>query len=636
MISKFFTERPFFANVIALVTILIGAVCLYVLPVAQYPEIVPPTIQVTTRYPGASAEVVASTIGVPIEQAINGVEGSIYMSSTSASDGSYTLTITFEVGTDLDTSLALVQNRVNTALAQLPGGVTAQGVTILKVSPNILLVASLYSENDRYDETFFSNYARINLQNPLARIQGVGQIRIFGAGPYSMRVWLDPKRLQTFGLTTQDVLNAIRGQNIEVVAGQIGGPPVPEDQPFQFTINALGRLSDAREFDAITIKSASGTAPQLVRLRDVARVELSQQSFSNFSRFTGHKAAQVVVFALPGANAIQTADRVYKAMAEMSQQFPVGMKYAIRYDTTVFVREAISAVYKTLLIAGVLVLVVILLFLQTFRRMLVPATTVPVTIIGAFIAMAGLGFTVNLMTLFALILAIGIVVDDAIIIVENSSYYIEQGMPPKEATIRAMEELTGPVMGITLALVAVFLPAAFLPGITGQIFRQFALVIAATAVISAINALTLKPVQCALWLRPRGDRRPNWFYRAFNRAMRLMTDAYVGIVRKMVKHAVPMFVLFVVIIGVTAWAFARQPTGFLPTEDQGYAILVSILPEGASQPRSREVAEKINAILERTDGVGAWVTIGGLSILDFANVPNFSATFVVYKDWKHR
>jgi len=636
VISKFFIEHPIFANVIALVTVIVGGVFLYGLPVAQYPEIVPPTIQVSTRYPGASAEVVAATIGVPLEQSINGVENSIYMSSTSSSDGSYTLTITFDVGTDLDTSLALVQNLANTALSQLPGGVTAQGITVRKVSPNILLVASLYSEDDRYDETFFSNYAIINLQNPLARIQGVGQIRIFGAGPYSMRVWLDPKRLQTFGLTTQDVLNAIRGQNIEVVAGQIGGPPVPEDQPFQFTINALGRLSDAREFDAITIKSASGTAPQLVRLRDVARVELSQQSFSNFSRFTGHKAAQIVVFALPGANAIQVADRVYKAMAEMSQQFPEGMKYAIRYDTTLFVREAISAVYNTLFIAGVLVLVVILLFLQNFRGMLVPATTVPVTIIGAFIAMAGLGFTVNLMTLFALILAIGIVVDDAIIIVENSSFYIEQGMPPKEATIKAMQELTGPVMGITLALVAVFLPAAFLPGITGQIFRQFALVIAATAVISALNALTLKPVQCAFWLKPRGDRPPNWFYRGFNRVFEVTTNVYVGVVRRMVRRPVLMLLVFAIIIGVTVWEFARRPTGFLPTEDQGYAILVSVLPEGASQPRSIKVAEKVNTILQKTEGIAAWVHIGGFSVLDFANVPNISTTFVVYKSWKER
>src|SRR5262252_7495502 len=636
MISAFFIERPIFANVIALITVIIGALCLYLLPVSRSAEIGPPTIQVTARYPGASAEVVAATIGVPLEQAVNGVEGSIYLSSVSASDGSYTLTVTFDVGTDLDYSLALVQNVANSAVSQLPGGAQAQGINVRKVSPNILLVASLYSDDERFEEIFLSNYAIINVQNPLARLPGVGQVRIFGAGPYSMRVWLDPKRLQNFGLTTGDVLTAIQGQNVQVVAGRLGAPPVPDAQSFQFTINALGRLSDARQFQDIIVKNAAGTAPEVVRLRDVARVDLSQQSFSNFSRFTGHKSAQIVMFALPGANAIQVANRVYAAMAEMSKQFPEGMKYAIRYDTTLFVRQAIRSVYETLFIAGVLVLVVILLFLQNLRAMLVPATTVPVTIIGAFIAMAALGFTVNLMTLFALILAIGIVVDDAIIIVESSSYYIEQGMAPKEATIKAMQELTGPVMGITLALVAVFLPAAFLPGITGQIFRQFALVIAATSVISALNALTLKPVQCALWLRPRGDRRPNLFYRGFNRAMKLMTDAYVGVVARMVKHAAPMFVLFVVIIGVTAWAFLRQPTGFLPSEDQGYAILVSILPEGASQPRSREVAEKVNEILRRTDGVGAWVTIGGLSILDFANVPNFSATFVVYEGWKER
>src|SRR5438093_13127620 len=333
------------------------------------------------------------------------------MSSTSASDGSYALTVTFDVGTDLDTSLALVQNSANTAVSQLPGGTQAQGITVRKVSPNILLVASLYSDDERFEEIFLSNYAIINLQNPLARLPGVGQVRVFGAGSYAMRVWLDPKRLQTFGLTTADALAAIQGQNVQVVAGQLGGRPVPPDQPFQFTINALGRLSDASQFEDIIIKSTTGTAPQIVRLRDVARVDLSQQSFSNYSRFTGRKSAQIVVFALPGANAIAVANQVYAAMAEMSKQFPEGMKYAIRYDTTLFVREAISAVYSTLFIAAVLVLVVILVFLQNFRGMLVPATTVPVTIIGAFIAMAGLGFTVNLMTLFALILAIGIVVD---------------------------------------------------------------------------------------------------------------------------------------------------------------------------------------------------------------------------------
>jgi HAE1 family hydrophobic/amphiphilic exporter-1 len=636
MISRFFIERPIFANVIALVTVMIGLIFLYLLPVAQYPQIVPPTIQVTTRYPGASAEVVAATIGVPIEQAVNGVEGSIYMSSTSSSDGSYSLTITFDIGTGLSTSLALVQNLVNSALAQLPGGVQQQGVAVRKVSPNILLVAGLYSNDDRFDEIFLSNYAVINLQNPLARLPGVGQVRVFGAGSYSMRVWLDPSRLQTFGLSTTDVLAAIEGQNVQVVAGQLGAPPVPQNQPFQFTINALGRLSDVSQFEDIIIRTAAGNAPQIVRLRDIARVDLSQQSFSNFSRFTGHKAALIPIFALPDANAIAVADRVYQAMADMSKQFPDGLKYAIRYDTTKFVREAISSVYETLIIAGILVLIVIFVFLQSFRAMLVPATTVPVTIIGAFIAMAALGFTVNLMTLFALILAIGIVVDDAIIIVENSSYYIERGMPPKEATIKAMQEMTGPVMGITLALVSVFLPAAFLPGVTGQIFRQFSLVIASTTIISAINALTLKPVQCAFWLRPRKEKPPNWFYRGFNRAFQATTDGYMGIVTRMVKRPVLMVIVFGTIITPSFLFFLSRPTGFLPTEDQGYAVLLYRLPEGASQPRSLEVAEKITAILRKTPGVGYWVTIGGFSILDGTNVSNIATTFVVYKDWKDR
>lgn len=636
MISQFFIERPIFANVIAFITIIIGGVCLYTLPVAQYPQIVPPTIQVSTRLPGASAEVVASTIGIPIEEAVNGVENSIYMSSTSSSDGSYTLTITFNVGADLNSSLALVQNFVNTSLAQLPAGVQDQGVTIKKVSPNILLVVSLFAEDERFDEAFLSNYGVINLQYPLGRIPGVGQVRVFGAGPYSMRVWLDPEKLDTFNLTTQDVLTAIRGQNIQVVAGQLGAPPVPREQPFQFTVNTLGRLSDAGQFQDIIIKAVSGPAPQLVRLRDVARIDLSQQSYSNYASVSGHKSAQVVIFALPDANVIAVADKIYKAMAEMSKQFPEGLKYGIRFDTTTFVREAISGVYDTLFIAAFLVLVVIMLFLQSWRAMLVPATTVPVTVIGAFIAMSALGFTVNLMTLFALILAIGIVVDDAIVIVEGSSYHIEQGMPPKEATIKAMRELTGPVMGITLALVAVFLPAGFLPGITGQIFRQFALVIAATAVISAINALTLKPVQCAFWLRPREEKRPNWFYRGFNRAFAGLTDVYMAVVIRMAKRPVLMFFVFVIIINTAVIGFLRRPTGFLPTEDQGYGILLSRLPEGASQPRAREVSRKVSEALSRSPGIASWVTIGGFSLLDGANVSNVTTTFVIYKDWKER
>ena len=636
MISRFFIERPIFANVIAFVTMIVGMVCFYLLPVAQYPPIVPPTIQVTANYPGASAEVVANTVGVPIEQAVNGVEGSIYMQSTSASDGSYALTITFDVGTNLNNAVALVQNQVASANAKLPTGVQSQGVTVKKVSTDIMLVVSLYSEKDLFDASFLSNYAVINLQNPLARLPGVGLVRVFGAGPYSMRVWLDPNKLHDYSLTTSDVLEAIRNQNVQVVAGKLGGPPSPAGEPFQFTVNTLGRLSDVPQFEDIIVKSERAGTAQIVRIRDVARVELSQQSYSIFAGMSGHKATQMPIFALPGANALDTAARVRKAMAVMSKDFPPGLTYTTHYDTTKFVEQAIHDVYITLFEAGILVLIVILVFLQSWRAVLVPATTVPVTIIGAFAAMMALGFSINLMTLFALILAIGIVVDDAIVIVENSSYHIERGLPPKEATIKAMGEMTGPVMGITLALTAVFLPAAFLPGITGQLFRQFALVIASTAIISALNALTLKPAQCALWLRPHVEKRPNLFYRGFNRVYGVMEGAYVTLISRMVQRPLQMLLVFLVIIGVAGLGFLYHPTGFLPTEDQGYAFVIAKLPEAASQPRVQAAAEEVNAILKETKGLKAWVTIGGYSILDAANLSNFFSMFIVYDDWSKR
>jgi hydrophobic/amphiphilic exporter-1 (mainly G- bacteria), HAE1 family len=636
MISRFFIEHPIFANVIAIITIILGLVCFYLLPVAQYPDIVPPTIQVSTRYPGASAAVVAETLGIPLEQSVNGVENSIYMSSTSGSDGSYTLTITFAVGTDLNASLSLVQNMVNGAMASLPETVQAQGVTILKVSPNILQVVSLYSEDDRFDATFLSNFAIINLQSPLARLPGVGQIQVFGAGPYSMRVWLDPNKLQDYGLTTLDVVNAIKRQNVQVVAGKLGAPPVPETQAFQFTLNAMGRLSDAADFEEIIVKAARSETARIVRVRDIARVELSQQYYSNFAGLSGRQTALVMVYALPGANALNVAQGVRQAMDEMSRAFPEGLKFAIHYDTTVFIRQAIHAVYETLFEAGLLVLLVIMVFLQNWRATLVPATTVPVTLIGAFAAMALLGFSVNLMTLFALILAIGIVVDDAIVIVENSSYYIERGLSPKDAAIKAMGEMTGPVIGITLVLTAVFLPAAFLPGITGQLFRQFALVIAATAIISAINALTLKPAQCALYLRPKQEKQVNAFYRGFNRVYQVLEDAYTALVRWMVNRPKQMLAVFLGIITLTGWMFARHPTGFLPTEDQGYAIVVGRLPDAAAQPRVQRVSQEVDAILKRTPGVEAWVTIGGYSGLDGANEPTTFTAFVIYQDWDKR
>jgi hydrophobic/amphiphilic exporter-1 (mainly G- bacteria), HAE1 family len=637
MISKFFIERPIFANVIALVTIILGLVSFYTLPVSQYPPIVPPTIQVSSRYPGASAEVVAATVGIPIEQAVNGVEGAIYMSSTSASDGTYTLTITFEIGTNLNNAASLVQNLVASANAQLPVGVQSQGVTVKKVSTDILLVVSLYSEQDKFDASFLSNYAVINLQNPLARLPGVGQIRVVGAGPYSMRIWLDPNKLRDYNLTTLDVVQAIQSQNVQVVAGQLGGPPVPPEHTSQFTVNALGRLADVAQFSDIIVKSPRGESANIVRVRDVARVELSQQSFSTFAAMRGHTAAQILVFSLPGANAIEVAKSVRQAVAEMSKDFPEGLTYSTHYDTTKFVEQAINDVYRTLFEAGILVLIVIIVFLQNWRATLVPATTVPVTIIGAFAAMAVMGFGINLLTLFALILSIGIVVDDAIVIVENASYHIEQGLPPKEATIKAMEEMTGPVMGITLVLTAVFLPAAFLPGITGPLFRQFALVIASIAIISAINALTLKPAQCALWLRPIDEKKkPNLFFRGFNRVYAVIEAAYVRLVTRMVQRPRVMLLVFIIIIGITGWRFANHPTGFMPTDDQGFAMVITRLPDASSQPRVMAVSEKISAILQKTQGLKAWVTIGGFSMLDYANVSNFITTFVIYDDWDKR
>ena len=649
--SKFFIERPILSNVIAIVTMVLGLVCLLRLPVAEYPEIVPPTIRVSTNYPGASAEVVASTVAIPIEQGVNGVEGSIYMQSTSGSDGSYILTITFAVGTNLNAAIALVQNAVNSALSQLPEAVQTQGVSIQKVSTNILLIGSLFSDDNRFDETFLSNYAIINLQNPIARLPGVGQVQVLGAGPYGMRVWLDPVKLNAYGLTVIDVQQAIQNQNVQVASGQLGGPPVPKDQIFQFTVNTLGRLSSVTEFENIIVKVATPSASSaqsggqgqgnqtaaVVRVKDIGRVELSQQAFTTFSGLSGKKAAQINVYTLPGANALRVASEVRKLMDTMSLKFPNGMKYTAMLDSSTFIQDSIHGVYMALFEAGILVLVVIMLFLQNFRAMLVPATTVPVTIIGAFAAMSLLGFTVNLMTLFALILAIGIVVDDAIVIVENASHYIETGLTPKDAAIKAMEELTGPVLGITLVLTSVFLPASFLPGITGQMFRQFALVIAATAIISAINALTLKPTQCALYLRPVAkDRKVNAFYRAFNRGYAVLEGRYVAVVAWMVHRPGQMALVFFAAIGLTAVLFGRHPTAFLPTEDQGYCIVVAQLPAGSSQPRVRSVAGEIDAVLKRIPGVKGWVTSGGFSDPDAANLSNVITEYVMYEDWGHR
>ena len=635
MISRFFIDRPIAANVLAILTMLFGAVALQRLPIERYPAITPPTVVVGTNYPGANARVVADTVAAPIEQQVNGVENMMYMSSTSSADGSYALTVTFEIGTNLDDAQVLVQNRISVAEPTLPEEVRRQGVTVKKQSSNILLVISLTSANKTYDPIFLSNYATLRLRDELSRVKGVGDVQIKGAGAYSMRVWIDPDKLASRQLTTQDVTAALARQNVQVAAGQIGQPPNPSGQAFQLTVTTLGRLTDPSQFEGIVVKAAAGG--QIVYLRDVARVELGAVSYDTFETRSGMEAANILVFQLPGSNALDVASRVRETMARVEPTLPDGMEYTIPFDTTRFVEAAINNVYRTLVEAGGLVLVVILVFLQNWRALLVPATTVPVTIVGAFAFMYLFGFSVNLLTLFGLVLAIGIVVDDAIVIVENASHHIEAGLAPREATIKAMEEVTGPVVAITFVLLAVFIPTAFLAGITGQMYRQFALTIAATAVISAINALTLKPAQCAAYLRPHAGR--GWFTRAFDFFYKPVEAGYTWSVRQLVRVWWLVVVLFVVIVGVTVKWYQTVPTGFLPTEDEGYAIIAVQLPDAASLDRTRELSERMNKVFERFRDKGAienWFVLGGTSLLDGTAAPNGATAFVTWTDWAKR
>src|SRR5271155_4978665 len=567
MISKFFIERPVLANVLAILMVLIGAVALYDLPVAQYPDVVPPTVQVTTRYPGASASVLVDTVALPIEQQVNGVEGMIYMQSTNASDGTYVLTVTFKIGTNLDTAQILVQNRVASALSSLPQAVQAQGVTVQKRSTAILLFVTLTSPDGRYDSLYLANYATINLKDELARLPGVGNVNVLGAGQYSMRVWLDPEKLKARSLNAQDVVASLQSQSQEVAAGQIGAPPTPPGVDFQYTIELQGRLVDPDEFANVIVKT--GDNGEITRLRDVGRVELGAQTYSQSFTLDGKPAAGIGIYQSPGANALDVEHAVKAKREDPGRQFPAGLVYTIPFDTSIFVNASIHEVYKTLIEAAVLVLVVILVFLQDWRAMLVPATTVPVTIIGAFAMMWALGFTVNFSTLFAIVLSIGIVVDDAIVVVEGAAHNIEKGMSGHDAAIRAMTELFAPIIGITLVLMSVFLPAAFLPGLTGRMYAQFALVIAATALLSAINAVTLKPTQSALWLRPAVlPEQRNFFYRGFNAVYARIERGYAGLIARMVSHAGLMTLIAFAIIAVAFYGLSRVPTGFLPIEDQ--------------------------------------------------------------------
>ncbi|HUK06324.1 MAG TPA: efflux RND transporter permease subunit [Stellaceae bacterium] len=638
MISKFFIEHPVLANVLAIVLVIIGAVSLLRLPIAQYPNITPPTVLVSTRYPGASPQTVVDTIALPIELQVNGVPGMLYMESTSAYDGTYVLTITFEIGSDPNLDQVLVQNRVNNALAQLPQPVQSQGVAIRAKSPAILEFVTLDSPDGSRDALFMWNYATINLVNELARLPGVGNVTIMGAGEYSMRIWMDPQKLQSFGLVPSDVVRVVRQQSQEVAAGQVGMPPAPPDQAFQYTVDIKSRLTDPSEFADIVIKDQTAEGGRLVRLRDVARVDLGAQTYAQDFKLDNKPAAGIAIYQTPDANSLKVATAVDAKMKELASQFPPGLHYSIPYNTTVFIETSIAEVYKTLWQAGLLVLIVILVFLQNFRATLVPATTVPVTIIGAFAAMAALGFTVNLSTLFALILAIGIVVDDAIVIVEGVSKYIEQGMSSHDAAVRAMNELFGPIIGITLVLMAVFLPSAFISGLSGQMFAQFALVIAATALISAINAATLKPTQCALWLRPiKPVEQRNFFYRGFERVYSRMEKGYTGLIARMVRVSLLVVVVGIALSGVALWGIARIPTAFIPNEDQGYLMIAAQLPESASLGRTTAALDSATKLALSTPGVEKVISISGMSMLDnFADLANAGLCFVVFKPWDER
>jgi HAE1 family hydrophobic/amphiphilic exporter-1 len=636
MISKFFIERPVLANVIAILMVVIGAVAVFRLPVAQYPNVVPPTVQVTARYPGASARTVIDTVALPIEQQVNGVEDMLYMQSFATSDGMYALTVTFAIGTDLNAAQVLVQNRVSSAMASLPQSVQAQGVVVQKKSTAILQIITLTSPDNSFDSLYLSNYGTIKLKDEIARLQGVGNVNVFGAGQYAMRVWLDPERMQARNLNAQDVIQALQQQSEQVTAGQLGMPPVPSTQSFQYTIDVVSRFDEPAQFANVVVKT--GANGDLTRLRDVGRVELGAQTYGQIFNLDGKQAAGLAIFQTPGANALDVAQRVAEKIQTLSREFPQGMAYSIPFDTTLFVQAAISEVYRTLLEAAVLVLIVILVFLQDWRATLVPATTVPVTIIGAFAAMAALGFSINLSTLFAIVLAIGIVVDDAIVVVEGAAHKIENGLTGHDAAIGAMNELMGPIIGITLVLMAVFLPASFLPGLTGQMYAQFALVIAATALISAINAATLKPTQCALWLRrPVPPEKRNFLYRGFNAVYDRAEHGYRRLIGSMVRHSGAMALIAAAIVGAAIYGMSRAPTGFLPIEDQGYLLAAVQLPDGASLDRTHKTLQQVEQLANAVEGVERVITIAGISVLDnSASLANGGVAYIMLKDWSVR
>jgi multidrug efflux pump len=696
MFSKFFIDRPIFATVLSIVVVLAGGIAFRSLPIAQYPEITPPTVEVSAFYPGANARVVADTVAAPIEQMVNGVENMLYMSSQCTNDGTYTLTVTFRLGVDLNMAQVLVQNKESLAEPVLPDLVKRRGVTVKKKSPSQLMIVNLFSPGGIKDNLYLSNYATIQLRDELARLPGVGDISYLGQRDYSMRVWLDPGKMSFRGLTATDVATAITQQNIQVAAGQIGQPPVPSGQVYQFTMSTQGRLIQPQEFEDIVLKN--DIDGRIVRLKDVARIELGAQGYDQTCTLDGRPSVALSIYQRPGSNALKTADAIRDKMTELKARFPEGLEYDIVYDTTPFITESVNEVYKTLRDAIILVALVVLLFLQNWRSAIIPLIAVPVAIVGTFAAMAALGFGLNNLTLFGLVLAIGIVVDDAIVVVEAVEHHIEHGMAPRDATIRAMEEVSGPVIAIGLVLTAVFVPCAFISGIVGQFFRQFALTIAVSTILSTFNSLTLSPALAALLLRPRSagrtealpraaysllggflgyeflsrliapylsahvaaypwapdaaamgvgalagwlvgpwiDRLLSGLFRLFNVGFKWATGIYAGMVGGLLRISLLVLIGYGGLLYLTYYGFMKTPTGFIPSQDKGYLLVNVRMPDATSVGSTQAVMRRIEDITREMEGVSHTVAISGQSLLLNANAPNFGSMYVMLADFHHR
>jgi multidrug efflux pump len=643
-ISRFFIGRPIFACVLSLLILLLGLIALKFLPVTEYPEVVPPTVIVRATYPGANPKTIAETVSSPLEQVITGVENSIYMSSQATTDGIMTLTVTFKLGTDLDKAQVQVQNRVAQALPKLPSEVQRLGVTTLKSSPDLTMVVHLFSPTGVYDDIYVRNYATLQVKDVLARIPGVGQVQIFGSGDYAMRIWLNPEKLEARGLTAADVITAITEQNAQVAAGSIGQEPQQSGSDLALTVNANGRLIDEAEFARIVVKT--GANGENVLLQDVARTELGAADYSLRSLLNNRAAVALPIFQLPGSNAIELSDNVRKAMAELKKNFPEGLDYSVVYDPTVFVRHSIEAVVHTLIEALILVVIVVIVFLQTWRASIIPLAAVPVSLVGTFAAMLALGFSINALSLFGLVLAIGIVVDDAIVVVENVERNIHLGLSPRDATNQAMKEVTGPIIATALVLCAVFIPTAFISGLTGQFYRQFALTIAISTVISAFNSLTLSPALCAILLRPAHAPEDwltralnfllSWFFWPFNRFFQWSSNFYSKMVKSLLRRAAVALLLYAGLIAVTFYLFQTTPTGFVPLQDKQYLVAFAQLPDAASLDRTDKVIRQMSDIALRHPAVESAVAFPGLSINGFTNSTNSGIVFVTLKPFEER